>query len=84
MHTLSAATRFPFMRKQTPYSMKGVRLLELDNHWSTMETIAYNDAVSTFDRCREFGLLTQVVSGCGSEEAKALVYQEWTLYEKYI
>lgn len=49
-----------------------------------METIAYNDAVSTFDRCREFGLLTQVVSGCGSEEAKALVYQEWTLYEKYI
>ena len=60
----------------------GVRLLELDNHWSTMETIAYNDAVSTFDRCREFGLLTQVVSGCGSEEAKALVYQEWTLYEK--
>ena len=59
-------------------------MLELDNHWSTMETIAYNDAVSTFDRCREFGLLTQVVSGCGSEEAKALVYQEWTLYEKYI
>lgn len=63
---------------------EGVRLLELDNHWSTMETTVYNDAVFTFDRCREYGLLTQVTSSCESEEAKALVYQEWTLYEKML
>ena len=63
---------------------EGVRLLELGSHWSTMEMIVNNSAVYTFDRCREYGLLTQVINSCESEEAKNLVYQEWSLYERML
>ena len=63
---------------------EGVRLLELDNNWSTMEMVIYNSTVFIFDRYREYGLLTQVINSCESEDAKELVYQEWTLYEKML
>ncbi len=61
---------------------EGVRLLELGNHWSTMEMVVYNSAVFTFDRLREYGLLTQVINNCENDKSKELVYQEWALYEK--
>ena len=57
------------------------RLLEIGNNWTTMEMIVKNDAEFTFGRCREYGLLTQVINHCENEEAKSLVYQEWTMYE---
>ena len=63
---------------------EGVRLLELDNNWSTMEMVVYNSTLFTYDRCREYGLLTHVISCCEKEEAKELVYQEWTLYEQML
>lgn len=49
-----------------------------------MDMIVTNDAELTFGRCREYGMLTQVINHCESEEAKDLVYQEWTLYEKIL
>lgn len=61
---------------------EGVRLLELDCLLSTMEMIVNNSAELTFDRCREYMLLNQLISNCNSEEAKELVYKEWSLYEK--
>lgn len=63
---------------------EGGRLLELGNKWTTTDMIVTNDAEFTFGRCREYGLLTQVISHCESEEAKSLVYQEWTMYEKMV
>lgn len=63
---------------------EGVRLLELGNNWSTMEMVVYNSTLFTYDRCREYGLLTHVISCCEKEEAKELVYQEWTLYEQML
>ena len=63
---------------------EGVRLLELGNSWSTMEMIVNNDAQYTLDRCREYGLLTQLVNSCETNEAKELVYQEWALYERML
>ena len=63
---------------------EGVRLLELGSHWSTMEMIVNNSTEFTYDRCREYGLLTQVINSCESEEAKNLVYQEWSLYERML
>jgi len=61
---------------------EGVRLLELDCMLSTMEMIVNNSSELTFDRCREYMLLNQLISNCKSEEAKELVYIEWSLYEK--
>lgn len=61
---------------------EGVRLMELGNHWSTMEMIATNTAQFTFDRCREYGMLTQLINSCDSEKAKDLIYREWTVYEQ--
>lgn len=63
---------------------EATRLLELGNQWSTMETTIYNDAVFAFDRYREFELLTRLANCCENEEAKELVYKEWTLYEKIL
>jgi hypothetical protein len=61
---------------------EGTRLLELGNSWTTMEMIVNNDAQFTLDRCREYGLLTQLVNSCETNEAKELVYKEWALYEQ--
>lgn len=63
---------------------EGVRLLELGNNWTTMEMIVMNSTKFTYDRCREYGLLTQVISQCKNKEAKDLVYQEWAMYEQIL
>jgi hypothetical protein len=62
----------------------GVRLMELGNLWSTSEMIAYNSTQFTFDRCREYGLLTQLLSCRKNVEGLDLVYKEWELYEKML
>jgi len=61
---------------------EGVRLMELDCQWSTMEMIVNNSTEYTFDRCREYGQLTQLINCCETEEKKDLVYEEWAIYEK--
>ena len=63
---------------------EGARLLELGNSWTTMEMIVNNDAQFTLDRCREYGLLTQLINICETNEAKELVYKEWALYERML
>ena len=63
---------------------EGARLLELGNSWTTMEMIVNNDAQHTLDRCREYGLLTQLINSGETNEAKELVYKEWALYEQMI
>ena len=62
----------------------GVRLMELGNLWSTKEMIVYNSTKFTFDRCREYGLLTQLLSSRKNVEGLDLVYKEWELYEKML
>ena len=63
---------------------EGARLLELDSHWSTMEMVVYNSTVFTFDRFKEYSMLTRIVNSCESDEAKELVYKEWSLYEQML
>lgn len=63
---------------------EGARLLELGSSWTTMEMIINNSAQYTLDRCREYGLLTQLVNSCETNEAKELVYKEWALYEQML
>ena len=63
---------------------EGERLLELGCSWTTMEMIVNNDAQYTLDRCREYGLLTQLINNCETDEAKKLVYKEWALYERML
>jgi hypothetical protein len=63
---------------------EGARLLELGNSWTTMEMIVNNDAKFALDRCREYGLLTQLINSCETNEAKELVYKEWALYEQML
>ena len=60
---------------------EGARLLELDSDMSTMGMIVNNSVRLTLYRCREYGLLTQLVESCETNEAKELVYKEWALYE---
>ena len=62
----------------------GVRLMELGNLWSTSEMIAYNSTQFIFDRCREYGQLTQLLSSRKNVEGLDLVYKEWELYEKML
>ena len=62
----------------------GARLLELGGNMSTMEMIANNSAQYTLDRCREYGLLTQLINSCETNEAKELIYKEWALYERML
>lgn len=63
---------------------EGVRLLELGNHWSTMDVVVYNSTIYTFDRFREYNLLSQVLSNCENVEAINLLLQEWALYERML
>ena len=63
---------------------EGISLLELGCRWSTREVVVNNVAQYTFDRCREYGLLTQLVNCCETDEARELVYQEWALYEQML
>ena len=82
-HSLGSDTVSIYAKADTVLN-KGIRLLELDNHWSTMEMIMYNSTVYTYDRLREYGLLTQVINSCENERAKELVYKEWSLYEQML
>jgi len=63
---------------------EGVKLLELGSSWTTMEMIVNNSEQYTLDRCREYGLLTQLVNCCETNEVKELVYKEWALYEQML
>ena len=63
---------------------EGARLLELVSSRSTMEMIVNNSAQYILDRCREYGLLTQLINSCETNEAKEFVYKEWSLYEQML
>ena len=82
-HSLGSDTISTYAKADSVLN-EGVRLLELGNNWSTMEMVVYNSTLFTYDRCREYGLLTYVISSCEKEEAKELVYQEWTMYEQML
>lgn len=72
----------PIYAKADSVLNRGEWLLELSNHWSTMEMVVYNSATYTFDKFREYSILTQVISNCENDEAKNIVYKEWSLYDK--
>ncbi len=59
----------------------GMRIVEQNNHWTTADMIESVSKEFAFSRFREYGLLTQVVSGC-EDEAKELIYKEWSLYDR--
>ena len=80
-HSLGSDTLSTYAKADSVLN-EGVRLLELGNKWSTMEMVVYNSTLFTFDRCREYGLLSQVIGNCENEKAKDLVYQEWAMYEQ--
>ena len=44
--------------------------------------VVYNSTIFTFDRSREYCMLTRLINSCESDEAKELVYKEWSLYEQ--
>ena len=62
----------------------GVRLLELDCDRSTMGMIVDNVVQLTLNRCKEYGLLSQLIESCKTNDAKELVYKEWALYEQML
>ena len=62
----------------------GVRLLELDGDRSTMGMIVDNVTQLTLNRCKEYGLLSQLIKSCKTNDAKELVYKEWFLYEQML
>jgi hypothetical protein len=82
-HSLGKDTISPNAKADSVLN-EGERLLELGNNWSTMEMIVMNSTKFTYDRCREYGLLTQVISHCKNKETKDLVYQEWAMYERIL
>ncbi|MBR2102110.1 MAG: hypothetical protein IJ928_05090 [Prevotella sp.] len=60
----------------------GSRQLEIDCSWTTADMVMNAGTNYTFDQCRAYGLLTQLIGQCQSQEAKEAVYKEWRLYEK--
>lgn len=62
----------------------GVRLLELGCDRSTIGVIVDNVAQLTLNRCKEYGLLSQLIESCKTNDAKELVYKEWALYEQML
>lgn len=62
----------------------GVGLLELDCDRSTMGMIVDNVAQLTLNRCKEYGLLSQLIESCKTNDTKELVYKEWALYEQML
>ena len=81
VHLMENDTISPFAKVDSVLK-EGARLLELDSHWSTMEMVVYNSTIFTFDRCRDYCMLTRLINSCESDEAKELVYKEWSLYEQ--
>lgn len=61
---------------------EGAKLLKIGCQGSTMEMIVNNSVELTFDRCRDYSLLSQVIEECENEDVKSLIYQEWALYEQ--
>ena len=62
----------------------GVKLLEIDCDRSTMGMIVDNVAQLTLNRCKEYGLLSQLIESCKTNDTKELVYKEWALYEQML
>lgn len=81
VHLMENDTISPFAKADSVLK-EGARLLELDCHWSTMEMVVYNSTIFTLNRCREYCMLTRLINSCESDEAKELVYKEWSLYEQ--
>lgn len=63
---------------------EGVRLIELDEDWSTMGAIVKLDVESDFDRLKEYGLLSRFIDSCEEDQIKDLIYEEWSLYEELL
>ncbi|MBR0036280.1 MAG: hypothetical protein IJP70_01425 [Bacteroidales bacterium] len=64
---------------------QGLRLMERGgNFGSTYGMSVFYSVNYSFDRCREYGLLNEMVSKCKDENAKNLVYREWQLYEQML
>ena len=80
-HSLGTDTISPFAKADSVLN-EGVRLMELGCQWSTMEMVVNNSTIYTFDRCREYSMLTQLINSSETNEVKELVYKEWALYEK--
>ena len=71
-----------FYAKADTVLNEGVRLIELDDDWSTMGSIVKYSAEYTFDVLREYGLLSQLLEKVNRTETSDLIYKEWKLYEK--
>ena len=62
----------------------GIRIMEQNSHWTTADMIENTSKEYAISRCREYGLLTQVINGCDQDETKELIYKEWSLYERML
>lgn len=60
---------------------EGLRLVNLDNHYSTLEMIVASDIKIRFNRCREYGLLSRLVSA-SNDTSKELIYKEFACYAR--
>lgn len=56
---------------------EGRRLIESDKDDSTMGMIVKNSIIYTFEKMREYSLLTQMLKQCKSVEIMDLIYKEW-------
>ena len=82
-HTLGNDTLSQYFKADSVLN-EGIRLMELGCQWTTMDMIVNNSTKFTFNRFREYEMLTQLVNSCENEKAKDLVYKEWTLYEQML
>ena len=80
-HGLGSDTLSVFAKAETVID-EGLRLLKQNSEETTMGMIEMNTNEFTFDRCKEYGLLSQLISKCESQETKDLVYREWSIYER--
>ena len=58
------------------------RLYENDDDYTTAGMITRTQICSAIDKCREYGLLSELLACCHDEESKDLLYQETSLYEE--
>ena len=61
---------------------EGIRLIELDDDWSTMGMIVKLDTENVFELCREYNLLAQLLERCEKSECKDLLYSERKSFEE--
>ena len=62
----------------------GIRIMEQNSRWTTADMIESASKECAFSRCREYGLLSQVIKRCERDEARELIYKEWSLYERML